>query len=266
MEEIFQHIVKISSEGGSAALATVVQVKGSTPRAAGSKILVKDDGTVLGSIGGGALEAKICREAMSVLKQGKAKMLHFDLAGDELEADQMLCGGEMDIFIEPIRPHPTLYIFGAGHISQSISKMAKMIGFVVVVIDDRAEFANHERFPEADDILAEDFSKAFARLPVNDSSYIAIVTRGHQFDETVLEWAATTDAFYIGMIGSRKKNEVILEHLYAKGVPKKRLEEIHAPIGLDINAETPEEIAVSIVAEIIQVRRAGSHTAKTWKV
>jgi xanthine dehydrogenase accessory factor len=266
METIFHQIAKISSEGGSAALATVVQVKGSTPRAAGSKILIKEDGAVLGSIGGGALEAKICREAMSVLKHGKATMLHFDLKGDAVEGDEMLCGGEMDVFIEPLLPQPTLYIFGAGHISRFISKIAKMIGFMVVVIDDRAEFANAERFPEADEIFAEDFPQAFSKVTVNDSSYIVIVTRNHQFDEKVLEWAVQTDARYIGMIGSKKKNEVILAHLSTKGVPKKRLEEIHAPIGLDINAETPEEIALSIMAEIIKVRRARSHTPKTWKV
>jgi len=264
MEELFRQIAKIRSEEESAALATVVQVKGSAPRAAGAKIIIKDNGAVLGSIGGGALEVKICQEAMTVLKQGKPKMLHFDLTGDELQTDEMLCGGEMDIFIEPIFPQPVVYIFGAGHISRSISQIAKMIGFKVVVIDDRKEFANAERFPEADDIIAEDFSKAFCRLNVKNASYIAIVTRGHQFDEMVLAWAVTTDACYIGMIGSEKKNRVIFEHLHAKGVPQKRLQEIHAPIGLDINAETPEEIAVSIVAEMITVRRARSHTAKTW--
>ena len=266
MEKIFEEITRIRSRGGSAALGTVVQVKGSTPREVGSKILIKGDGAVLGSIGGGSLEATICREAMSVLREGKAKMLHFDLTGEEVEADQMLCGGEMDIFIEPILPQPTLFIFGAGHIPHSISKIAKMIGFKVIVIDDRVEFANPERFPEADEILAEDFSAALSRLRINASSYIAIVTRGHQFDEKVLEWAVKTEARYIGMIGSKKKNEVIFAHLLSKGISTDILERVHAPIGLDINAETPEEIAVSIVAELITIKRQEGHTVKTWNV
>jgi xanthine dehydrogenase accessory factor len=265
MEEIFKEISKIRSEGGSAALATVVQVRGSAPREVGSKILIKDDGSLVGSIGGGTLEATICQEAMSLLRQEKAKMIHFDLTGEE-EGDQMLCGGEMDIFIEPILPTPTLYIFGAGHISLAISKMAKMVGFRVVVIDDRAEFANPERFPEADRILAEDFSASLPSLRINDSSYIAIVTRGHQFDEEVLEWAVKTEARYIGMIGSKKKNQVVFAHLQSKGISREKLERVHAPIGLDIGAETPEEIAVSIVAELIRIRRRQRHGAKTWRV
>jgi xanthine dehydrogenase accessory factor len=266
MEEIFDEITKIRSLGGSAALATIVQVKGSAPREVGSKILIKDDGTTLDSIGGGTLEEMICREAKVVLREGKAKMLHFDLTGKETEADQMLCGGEMDIFIEPILPQSTLYIFGAGHISRSTSKIANMIGFRVFVIDDRAEFANSERFPEADEIFAEDFSTVFSRLKTNDSSYIAIVTRGHQFDEMVLEWAIKTEARYIGMIGSKKKNEVIFAHLQSKGISKDILKRVHAPIGLDVGAETPEEIAVSIVAELITIKRQEGHKVKTWKV
>ncbi len=265
MEKIFKEINKISSEGGRAALATVVQVNGSAPREVGSKILIKEDGSLVGSIGGGTLEATICREAMSVLREAKARMLHFDLSGEE-EGDQMLCGGEMDIFIEPILPQPTLYIFGAGHISLSISKIAKMVGFRVVVIDDRAEFANPERFPEADEIVAEDFSAAFSRLKINNASYIAIVTRGHQFDEKVLEWAVKTEARYIGMIGSKKKNEVIFAHLQSKRISEDILEQVHTPIGLDIGAETPEEIAVSIMAELITIKRQQGHGVKTWKV
>ena len=263
MEEIFEEITRIQSRGGSAALGTVVQVKGSTPREVGSKILIKHDGSVLGSLGGGTLEATICREAITVLREGKAKMLHFDLTGEEAEADQMICGGEMDIFIEPILPQPVLYIFGAGHISRSLSKIAKMIGFRIIVIDDRTEFANPERFPEADEILAEDFSTVLPRLKINTSSCLAIVTRGHQFDEKVLEWALTTDARYIGMVGSKKKNEVIFTHLRSKGISNEMLERVHAPIGLDIGAETPEEIAVSIMAEIIKNRREREHIGKT---
>jgi xanthine dehydrogenase accessory factor len=266
MEDIFEEIVKIRSEGGSAALVTVIKTKGSTPREKGSKMLIRSDGTIAGSIGGGSLEATICREAANVIKEANPKVLHFNLTEEEAAGDGMLCGGTMDVFIEPIVSEPTLCIFGAGHISLSICKIAKIVGFKVIVIDDRAEFANKNRFPEADEIVAEDFSEVFLKLKINRSAYIVIVTRGHKFDEKVLEWAVNTEADYIGMIGSKKKKEDIFSNLQSRGTSKQLLEDVHAPIGLDIHAETPEEIAVSIMAEIIKVRRKREHTGKTWEV
>lgn len=267
MGDIFEEIVRIRSEGGSAALATVMRAEGSTPRGEGSKMLIRDDGTILGSIGGGNLEAKVRREAIDVIREGRPKVLHFDLTGEEVAEDGMLCGGNTDILLEPISAQPTLCIFGAGHISFSISKIAKMVGFKVVVVDNRTEFANTNRFPEADEIFAEDFSEVFSRLKINRSSYIVIVTRGHQFDEEALEWAVKTEASYIGMIGSRKKKGALFSHLQSKGISKKLLEGVYAPIGIDINAETPEEIAVSIMAEIIKHRREKEGTRrKTWKI
>lgn len=266
MGDIFKEIARIKSEGGSAALATIIKVNDSAPREAGSKMLIRSDGTILGSIGGGSPEAAICREAMNVIREAKPKVLHFNLTEEEIAGDGMLCGGNMDIFIEPILSQPYLYIFGAGHISFSISKIAKMVEFKVVVIDDRAEFANKNRFPETDEIFAEDFSEVFSKLKINRSSYIVIVTRGHKFDEKVLEWAVNTEANYIGMIGSGKKKEVVFSNLQSKGISKELLEDVHAPIGLNIHAETPEEIAVSIMAEIIKVRRKRGHAVKTWKV
>jgi xanthine dehydrogenase accessory factor len=200
---------------------------------------------------------------MNIIKKVKPKVLHFNLTEEEVAGDGMLCGGTMDIFIEPILSEPTLFIFGAGHISLSISKIAKIVGFKVIVVDDRAEFANVERFPDADQLFAENFSEAFSKLKVNRSSYIVIVTRGHKFDKKVLEWAIKSEACYLGMIGSKKKNDTIFSNLQSKGVSKKLLESVHAPIGLDIHAETPEEIAVSIMAEIINVRRKSEHTLKT---
>jgi len=266
MEDIFQEIVSIRSEGKIAAVATVINAKGSTPREIGSKMLIRNDGTVLGSIGGGSLEAQVCKEAMKVMKENRSTVLRFDLTGKEVAEEGMICGGNMEVFVEPIAPEPCLYIFGGGHISLFLAKLGKMVGFKVVVVDDRPEFANPERFPEADEVIAQDLLLTFPGLTINKSSYIAIVTRGHLQDETALEWALNTDAAYIGIIGSRKKNQAIFTHLQSKGVTTKRLEKVHAPIGLDINAETPEEIAVSIIAEIVQVRRKKDHTAKTWRV
>jgi len=263
MEDIFEEIARVISEGGSAALATVIKVKGSTPRGEGSKMLIRSDGTILGSIGGGSLEAQVCQEALEVIKENMSKILHFDLTGKEIAQEGMICGGNMDVFLEPIVSQPTIYIFGAGHISFSIAKIARISGFKVVVVDDRPEFANPERFPDADQIIAQGFEAVFPGLKINKSSYIVIVTRGHLQDQKVLEWAVKSEAKYVGMIGSRKKNEAVFSNLQSKGIPIELLDSVHAPIGLDINAETPEEIAVSIIAEIIKIRREQEHGAKT---
>jgi len=219
-------------------------------------MLVRADGSILGSIGGGSLEAQIIKEAIKVIGQGKPKRLHFALTAKEVEAEGMLCGGELEVFIEPILTPPTLYIFGGGHISLPLAKIGKLLGFKIAVIDDRAEFANADRFPEADITLADDFSKSLPKLKIDKSSYIVIVTRNHRYDDIVLEWAVGTEAKYIGMIGSQNKNKAIFSHLLTKGITKKQLDRVHAPIGVEINAQTPEEIAVSILAEIVKVRRS----------
>jgi xanthine dehydrogenase accessory factor len=256
MDDIYQEIVRIRAEGEEAALVTIVSATGSTPREEGAKMLVRADGSILGTIGGGSLEARVIKEAIKVIGQGKPKQLHAGLTAKEVEADGMLCGGEVEVFIEPILTPPTLYIFGGGHISLSLARMGKPLGFKIAVIDDRAEFANADRFPEADTILAQDFSQAFPKLKIDKSSYIVIVTHNHQYDDMVLEWAVGTKAKYIGMIGSKAKNKAIFSHLSAKGVTKEQLARVHAPIGVEINAQTPEEIAVSILAEITKVRRS----------
>jgi xanthine dehydrogenase accessory factor len=267
MNDIFEEIVRIRSEGGSAAIVTVTSVKGSTPRAEGSKMLVRSDGSIVGSVGGGSVEARVCQEALKAIQEGKPLMLHYDLTGKDAAEGGMICGGTMEVFIEPIVTDPVLYIFGAGHVSFAISKIGKIAGFKVVVIDDREEFANPERFPEADETIALDFEEVFSRLKINKSSYIVIVTRGHLLDEKALEWAVKTDAGYIGMIGSQKKNRTVMSHLESRGISKERLDAVYAPIGLDIHAETPEEIAVSIIAEIISVRREEKSSGpKTWEV
>jgi xanthine dehydrogenase accessory factor len=256
MADIYQEIVRIRAEGEEAALVTIVSASGSTPREEGAKMLVRADGSILGTIGGGSLEAQIIKEAIKVIGQGKPKQLHTSLTAKEVEDKGMLCGGELEVFIEPILTPPTLYIFGGGHIALALAKMGKLLGFKIVVIDNRAEFANADRFPEADAILAEDFSKAFPKLKIDKSSYIVIITHNHQYDDIVLEWAVGTKAKYIGMIGSQRKNKAIFSHLSAKGIAKEKLASVHAPIGLEISAQTPEEIAVSILAEVVKVRRS----------
>ncbi len=256
MEDVFEEIVRLKRKGKKAVLSTVVSVGGSAPREEGAKMLVREDGTTLGSIGGGSTEAQIVQEATKVMDEGKAKLVHLDLTGEEAAEEGMICGGVMDIFLEPLASRPTLYIFGAGHIAVCLAEMARMTGFRIDVADDRDDFANRERFPQADVILAKDFASIFPELDAGKESYVVIVTRGHLFDETVLEWAITTECAYIGMIGSAKKVDTIIRHLQEKGSSQKTLQRVHAPIGLDIHAQTPEEIAVSILAELIKTRRA----------
>jgi len=272
MADIYQEIVRIKSKGKAAAVATIISIKGSTPRETGSKMIIKNDGTIFGSIGGGNLEALVCQEALKAMEEKKSKVLHFDLTGegpDEGESIEtgMICGGDVDILIEPIFSEPTLYIFGAGHISLYLSKIGKMVGFRVVVVDDREMFSNRERFPEADEIYTEDFEVVINKLKPVKPYYIVIVTRGHRYDQEILEWALGTDARYIGMIGSRTKNKAVFSNLRKKGIDSNLMEKVHAPIGLNIGAKTPEEIAVSIIAEIIQVKMEKEPVQKkNWKV
>jgi xanthine dehydrogenase accessory factor len=255
MDDIYEEIVRIRKKGDKAALATVVQVKGSTPRSKGSKMLVRSDGSILGSIGGGCLEAEVWEAAMKVIQEETTKVLDFDLTGRKDTPQGLICGGIMQILVEPIISQPTVYIFGAGHVGFAVSKIAKMTGFRVAVIDDRPAYANIERFPDADDFYVDDPATIVTRLNIGQSDYLIIACRGHLEDQRVLEQAIKTPAAYIGMLGSKKKNKTVFSNLKAGGVQKEVLEKVHAPIGMPITTETPEEIAVSIMAEIINIRR-----------
>ena len=252
--QIYKEITEIINSRREAALVTVIAASFSTPRETATKMLVKPDGSITGTIGGGAVEAEVIKTAIEIIKTGKAQKHQFKLIPGE--SPGMICGGEMEVFIEPITPTPVIYIFGAGHISKVLAKISKLLGFMVTVIDDRKDYANKERFPDADQILVDDFEKVFSKLNIDKRSYIVIVTRGHLHDERVLSKAVHTPAAYIGMIGSKSKVKTILNNLLASGVEKEVLEKVHSPIGLDIKAETPEEIAISIMAEVIKVYRS----------
>ncbi len=259
MSDFYEEVMKVLSEGKRAAAAILVGTRGSTPREAGAKMIFCEDGKTWGSVGGGCMEAEVWQEAMKAMREEKPRTVHFDLTGKDAEESGMICGGVMDFYIEPIVPAPRVFIFGGGHISQFVCRMSTLVGFQAVVIDDRPQFASRERFPEAQEIIAEEFLLALPRLKVTPSSYLVIVTRGHIHDQEVLEWAVGTEARYIGMIGSRKKIQTLYENLSRKGIPREKFSRVHAPIGLKIRAVTPEEIAVSIVAELIQERRNPPH-------
>ena len=255
MEDIYDEIVRIKNEGDVGALATVVWVKGSTPRAEGSKMLIRHDGSIMGSVGGGCLEADVWQAAMKVIEEETPKVLNFDLTGREETPEGLICGGTMQVFVEPITAQSTVYIFGAGHIGFAVSKIANMTGLRVVVIDDRPAYANKERFPDADEFHVDDPSSTVAKLKINKASYLVIACRGHLEDQEVLAEAVKTPARYIGLIGSKKKVKTVFANLKKQGLSQEDLDRVHAPIGLPITTESPEEIAVSIMAEIIDVRR-----------
>ena len=256
MLEIYQELVKIISKGEPAVLATIITSRGSAPRKAGAKMLIRADGSFIGTIGGGGTEFKIRQKVAEVMKSGEPQTVQFDLSGKD-EALVMICGGQMEVFLEPIMVPETLFLFGAGHMSQSTAAMAKKLGFRVVVVDPRPEYTNSERFPDADSLVVEEYESAFARLNVDENSYLVIYTTGYLVDEKCLKFAVGTKAKFIGMIGSKKKVKEVKEHLLQKGVTAERFDRIYAPIGLEIGAETPEEIAISILAEIIKIKRTG---------
>jgi len=253
--DIYEEIVKLRRAGRRGAVATIVNVRGSIPSFKTAKMLVRDDGSIAGTIGGGCVEAEVWQAAREVMESERPRTLTFDLNNDPKYDTGLVCGGTLEVFVEPVLPLAELYVFGAGHVAASLYRVAGMAGFDVTVIDDREAYASRERFPEAQEVIAEDFDKAMARLAPNESSYIVIVTRGHRDDMRVLRWAVQTRARYVGMIGSKRKTIGIFKELQKEGIPAHLFDRVHAPVGLDIGAITPEEIAVSITAELIATRR-----------
>jgi len=252
--DLYEEIVRLRKDGRRGALATIVNVRGSIPSFKTAKMLVRDDGSIAGTIGGGCVEAEVWQAAREVMESERPCTLTFDLNNDPKYDTGLVCGGTLEIFVEPILPAAELYIFGAGHVAASLYRIARIVGFDITIVDDRETYANRERFPEAQ-VIAEDFEKAMTQLTPSESSYIVIVTRGHRDDMRVLRWAVQTPARYVGMIGSKRKTITIFEELKKEGLPAELFERVHAPIGLDIGAITPEEIAISIMAELIAKRR-----------
>lgn len=254
-QDVFAALTQALDRGEEAALVTIVSSRGSTPQRVGAKMLVFADGRMVGTIGGGCYENDAFWKAREVLTSRRALMVHYDLNDDFAEESGLICGGQMDVFIEPIEPAPQLFVVGAGHVGFHLARLAHSVGFKVHVIDDREKFANAERFPDAEQVVVEDISTWLhqAELPIN--AYTVIVTRGHRNDLDALRALAARDLRYVGLIGSKAKIKRIYDALLAEAMPAECLRRVHAPIGLDIGAVTPEEIAVSILAELIAVKR-----------
>ncbi len=253
--DLYAEIVRLRKSGQKCALATIVQVNGSIPSYESAKILVREDGSMLGTIGGGCVEAEVWNAAREVMESEKPRHMSFNLGQDAAYDNGLICGGQLNVFVEPLLPQPNAVIFGAGHISKSLAKVSQLAGFGVTVVDNREAFANRERFPEVEDVIAAEYEDAYGRLEVNSSTYLIIVTRGHRDDMRVLRWAITTPARYIAMIGSRRKVIAVLKEFEKEGLAREQFDRIYAPMGLEIGAITPEEIAISVAAEMIAVRR-----------
>jgi xanthine dehydrogenase accessory factor len=352
MDGIIHQVHQELSLGTNLCLATIVNQIGSAPRSLGASFLVREDGSIAGTIGGGRLEADVITAAVHSLSSRESRILHFRLKGKEAARTDMLCGGDVDIylepvlagdqaavdifaaaasqlarggralmvtpllpgpqkgmagrkllvslegkavgsldvlpdlaselkgeleeiigrgkpglwmqqtpeglkidcFLEPIASAPVLYLFGGGHVSLPVANLAKMVGFRVIVMDDRPEFANALRFPTADEVWVRDYENVLDNCDLGPEAYVVIITRGHVFDKDVLAQALKKTTAYVGMIGSRRKRDIIYRTLLQEGYSQEDLAKVHSPVGLDIGAETPEEIAVSIAAELIQVR------------
>jgi xanthine dehydrogenase accessory factor len=339
-KDLLQETLRCLNKGEPAVWAMVVMNSGSTPRGAGSKMLIKRGGVILGSVGGGPLEARTLNEAEKLLQKGGSCEVEFSLTGRDAAAADMICGGNARVYLEAIPPDardflettldylerrescslitrlgpseegfdrrhllacsgkvvcgngalyqedesqlgPTgasparlvdapdgegqvfidplfatsrLFIFGGGHVSLELAYMAVRVGFEVAIVEDREDFATRERFPMADRLIVSPYDQAFDRIDLQPWDSLVIVTRGHLHDMTVLREALKYQTGYVGMIGSKRKKKAIYDHLIKEGVSQKELDRVHSPIGLKIMAETPAEIAVAIVAELIQVR------------
>ncbi|TYP51593.1 XdhC family protein [Thermosediminibacter litoriperuensis] len=255
---IFEEVLKAQKERKNFALVTVIKAEGSAPRHGSARMLVFPGGEIKGTIGGGILEATVIRESLDSLKTGRSKVVKYRLDKDK-GGLPMVCGGEVELFIEVFRSKPQLVIAGAGHVGYWVSKIASTLDFEITVVDDREEWANRERFPEADRIMVvESFAEGIEKCNIDENSFVVIATRGHAHDRETLKAALSRNSRYIGMIGSRKKVIECFEQLKKEGVSQDLLDGVYAPVGLDLGAETPEEIAVSIMAEILMVKNSAT--------
>jgi xanthine dehydrogenase accessory factor len=254
--DLYRRLADAVEQGRTAALATLIRAEGATPRKVGTKMIVYENGQIEATIGGGEVEALVIRGAVEAIQQGTSRLLHYELK-DKDEGDPGICGGAVEVFVDVVQPRPVLLVVGAGHVAMPLAEMGYQCGFRVVAVDDRPDMLSEERFPHADERLVGGVVETLQSLPVTPVHHIVIVTRGHAHDEDALRVVIDAPAAYLGMIGSRRKVKTVFDHLRADGVDEGLIRRVHAPIGLDIGAQTPAEISISILAEIITLRRGG---------
>lgn len=262
MTDVYEEIVRLRRLGEPCALCTITKTQGSTPGKTTMKMLVRRDGSFVGTVGGGCLEAEVLEAALASMRDERSRTLGFALNERDYPDSGLLCGGQLEIFVEPIVV-PRLVLFGGGHVSGAIARIARTVGFHVSVLDDRVAFANAERHPDADETRCAEFDELARSILPADDKYVLAVTRGHDKDGEVLEalFRAGARPKYLGMIGSRAKRVQVFDQLVARGVDPGFLERVRTPMGLPIGARTHEEIAVAVVAELIGARRLGSGAA-----
>lgn len=256
-QQILGEMTAAQAAGTAVVLATVVKARGSVPRHAGAKMLIYEDGRISGTIGGGEMESRVIEEAKAALHDGRPRLLPYSLV-EPNRGDPGVCGGEVEIYLEPYLPPATLLIVGCGHVGQALADLAHWLGYRVVVTDDRVELATPEHVPHADVYLPGPIEEALAANPITRNTYVALVTRNVMIDREVLPRLVASPAPYVGIIGSKRRWAETKRLLQRDGLSEKDLERFHSPLGLELNAETPEEIAVSIMAEIIMLRRGGT--------
>lgn len=251
--EIYRAVADALDRGEAAALITIVATRGSTPQRVGSKLLAFADGRTVGTIGGGCYEHDALGKAREAIRLRRPQLVHYTL-NDELAAESgLICGGQMDVYIEPVEPADRLYLIGAGHVALELARIAAQVGFRVHVVDDRAKFASQVRFPGAE-LVVDDIAQWLARTTLPPSAFVVVVTRGHRHDLEAMRELAGRELRYLGLIGSRAKVRRVFDALREEGIPDERLNRVYAPIGLDIGAVSPAEIALSIAAELVAVR------------
>lgn len=262
--EVYEAILAAQTSGEPAALATIVAVQGSVPRHEGSKLMIRPDGSFVGTVGGGKLEATVIAEAQQVISSGKTRMLSYAL-NDISEGDPGVCGGTVQVFIEPVAVPPTLLVIGGGHVGKALAELGKWTGFRVILSDDREAFCNPDYLPGMDGYIVCKPAEIGDHIDIHANTYVAAVTRGLPVDIHLIPALLETSAPYIGLIGSRRRWALTIKALREdKQIQAEALARVHAPIGLELRAETPKEIAISIMAEIIMIRRGGSGQPMQW--
>jgi len=256
IERVYEAALDAIRRGEPAAMATVIEASGSTPRGMSAKMLILADGRTVGTVGGGPMEARVIEAAKAAIAAGESREVEIQPV-DERRGDADVCGAGMRIYVEVLAPRPTLLVVGGGHVGQAVAELGAFLGYRVTVVDERPEMVTPERFPWATTRLAGDPAREIADLPLAEQTYVVIVTPHYSPDEKVLAALADCPVAYVGLMGSRRRTAHTFERAREAGVSEELLERVHTPIGLDIGAEMPKEIAVSILGEIVAVQRAG---------
>lgn len=257
MTSVYQALADLEQKGEGGVACTIISSRGSTPRHAGSKMLVYPDGRFIGTVGGGEVENRVIHEALEALKTGHPRLLHYNMVNPQ-EGDPGVCGGTLEVYLEPVLPKPSVLVIGGGHVGKAVAHLAKWLNFRVLVSDDRVEFCSPEFIPEADAFYPVPMADLPDHLQITSQTYIVLTTRGVTVDIKGLPVLLNSPAAYIGVIGSKRRWMTTRKSLLETGVSEEMLARVISPIGLELNAETPEEIAVSILAEILMLRNGGS--------